>query len=71
MYVPVVECDVTVVETVRLSHLNAVKQMSDLIDVRSVCARLAKRAARLTYVCACINDNLNYWVLVRLHTRVV
>ena len=50
LYIPVVECDVAVVETVRLSHLNAVEEMTDLIDVRSACTRLAKRTARVTYV---------------------
>ena len=56
MYVPVVECDVTVVKAVRLSHFNTVEQVTDLIDVRSACARLAKPATRLTYVGAYIND---------------
>ena len=48
VYILVVECDVAVVETVRLSHLYAVEEMTDLIDVRSACARLAKPATRVT-----------------------
>ena len=48
VYILVVECDVTVVETVRLSHLYAVEQMTDLIDVRSACSCLAKPTTRVT-----------------------